>query len=491
MVKVQFTNHNKKNLDYPKNETNIFLIFDFSSCELFISKARKMIDHIKLKESLQKKVMDDSNQPASLSEVHSTIEVPEGAGFWKKLMAFTGPGLMVAVGYIDPGNWATDIEGGSRFGYALLSVILISNLFAMLLQHLSLKLGIASGRDLAQACRDYYSRPVSFVLWVLSEIAIAATDLAEVIGSAIALNLLFGIPLPVGVLFTAFDVLIVLYFQQKGFRIIESIVAGLMSIILLSFLYEMIVSEPSLAGITNGLLPKKDIITNPGMLYIAIGILGATVMPHNLYLHSSIVQTRAFKRNEEGKKTAIRFATIDSTVSLALAFFINASILILAASAFHANGHFEIADITDAYHLLDPVLGVSMAGIFFALALLASGQSSTLTGTLAGQIVMEGFLNIRLKPWLRRLITRSIAIIPALIVSSLYGEKGTAELLVFSQVILSLQLSFAVVPLVLFTSQSKIMGSFANSKLLTALSWIITLIIIALNGYLLFNTFSG
>jgi manganese transport protein len=351
-----------------------------------------MIDSLKEDRSLRNKILDDTDRLASLSEVHSSIPVPEGAGFWKKMMAFAGPGLMVSVGYIDPGNWATDIEGGSRFGYALLSVILISNLFAMLLQHLSLKLGIASGRDLAQACRDYYSRPVSFVLWVLSEIAIAATDLAEVIGSAIALNLLFGLPLPVGVVLTAFDVLIVLYFQQKGFRIIESIVAGLMTIILLSFLYEMIVSQPSVSGMLGGLLPKKEIVTNPGMLYIAIGILGATVMPHNLYLHSSIVQTRAFKRDEEGKKTAIKFATIDSTVSLALAFFINGSILVLAATAFHANGRFEVADITDAYHLLDPILGVSLAGIFFALALLASGQSSTLTGTLAGQIVMEGFL---------------------------------------------------------------------------------------------------
>jgi manganese transport protein len=450
-----------------------------------------MIDDLKIGKSLQEQTPGHSDQLRSLSEVHSSIAVPEGAGFWKKMAAFTGPGLMVAVGYIDPGNWATDIEGGSRFGYTLLSVILISNLFAMLLQHLSLKLGIASGRDLAQACRDYYSRPVSFVLWLLSEIAIAATDLAEVIGSAIALNLLFGLPLPVGVLFTTFDVLIVLYFQQKGFRIIESIVAGLMGIILLSFIYEMIVSQPSLAGITGGLLPKKEIVTDPGMLYIAIGILGATVMPHNLYLHSSIVQTRNFKKDEEGKRTAIRFATIDSTVSLALAFFINGSILILAASAFHANGHFEIADITDAYHLLDPVLGVSLAGIFFALALLASGQSSTLTGTLAGQIVMEGFLNIRLKPWVRRLLTRGIAIIPALIVSYLYGERGTAELLVLSQVILSLQLSFAVVPLVFFTSNSKIMGRFANSRPLTAISWVIALIIIGLNGYLLFNTFTA
>ena len=448
-----------------------------------------MIDDLKIDKSLQEKAPDRSEQLRSLSEVHSSISVPEGVGFWKKLAAFTGPGLMVAVGYIDPGNWATDIEGGSRFGYTLLSVILISNLFAMLLQHLSLKLGIATGRDLAQACRDYYSRPVSFVLWLLSEIAIAATDLAEVIGSAIALNLLFGLPLPVGVLFTAFDVLIVLYFQQKGFRIIESIVAGLMGIILLSFVYEMIVSQPSLAGIMGGLLPKKEIVTDSGMLYIAIGILGATVMPHNLYLHSSIVQTRNFKKDEPGKRSAIRFATIDSTVSLALAFFINGSILILAASAFHANGHFAIADITDAYHLLDPVLGVSLAGIFFALALLASGQSSTLTGTLAGQIVMEGFLNIRLKPWARRLLTRGIAIIPALIVSYLYGERGTAELLVFSQVILSLQLSFAVVPLVFFTSNNKIMGRFANSRPVMLLSWVIAAIIIGLNGFLLWKTF--
>ncbi|MDQ6479490.1 Nramp family divalent metal transporter [Dyadobacter sp. LHD-138] len=448
-----------------------------------------MFDNLTAKDSLPKNTTDNSGKLASLPEVHASIHVPEGAGFWKKLMAFTGPGLMVAVGYIDPGNWATDIEGGSRFGYTLLTVILISNLFAMLLQHLALKLGIASGRDLAQACRDYYSRPVSLVLWVLSEIAIAATDLAEVIGSAIALNLLFGLPLTVGIVFTSLDVLLVLYFQQKGFRIIESIIAALMSIILLSFFYEMIVSQPSLPDILTGLLPKTEIVTNPGMLYIAIGILGATVMPHNLYLHSSIVQTRNFKRDDTGKRSAIKFATIDSTLALGLAFFINASILILAAAAFHENGHKEVADITDAYHLLDPLLGVSLAGIFFALALLASGQSSTLTGTLAGQIVMEGFLNIRLKPWLRRLITRGIAIVPALIITSFYGEKGMAELLVFSQVILSLQLSFAVVPLVLFTSNRSIMGNFANSRNLTILSWVITLIIISLNGYLLFRTF--
>lgn len=455
---------------------------------MFIFDIRKMFNNLIAKDSLPKNTTENSNKLASLSEVHSSIPVPEGAGFWKKLMAFTGPGLLIAVGYIDPGNWATDIEGGSRFGYALLTVILISNLFAMLLQHLSLKLGIASGRDLAQACRDYYSKPVSFVLWVLAEIAIAATDLAEVIGSAIALNLLFGLPLTVGIIITSLDVLLVLYFQQKGFRIIESIVAALMAIILFSFAYEMFVSQPSMPDILTGLLPKTEVVTNPGMLYIAIGILGATVMPHNLYLHSSIIQTRNFKRDDKGKKSAIKFATIDSTVSLGLAFFINASILILAAAAFHDNGHHEIADITDAYHLLDPVLGVSLAGVFFALALLASGQSSTLTGTLAGQIVMEGFLNIRLKPWLRRLITRGIAIVPALIVTSFYGEKGMAELLIFSQVILSLQLSFAVVPLVLFTANRSIMGNFANSRTLTIVSWIITLIIISLNGYLLFRT---
>jgi manganese transport protein len=291
------------------------------------------------------------------------------------------------------------------------------------------------------------------------------------------------------VVFTAFDVLLVLYFQQKGFRIIESIVAALMGIILLCFAYEMIVSQPSVSGMLHGLIPKTEIITNPGMLYVAIGILGATVMPHNLYLHSSIVQTRAFRKDYDGKKSAIKFATIDSTVSLGFAFFINGSILVLAATAFHKNGHYTVADITDAYHLLDPILGVGFAGIFFALALLASGQSSTLTGTLAGQIVMEGFLNIRLKPWLRRLITRGIAIVPALIVAILYGEKGTAELLVLSQVILSLQLSFAVVPLVFFTSNKTIMGRFVNSKIINVTSWIITLIIISLNAFLLYRTF--
>ncbi|MGA0557544.1 Nramp family divalent metal transporter [Larkinella sp. VNQ87] len=429
------------------------------------------------------------NEVNSLPEVHGSIPVPETGSFFKRLLAFAGPGLMVAVGYMDPGNWATDIAGGSRFGYTLLSVILISNLFAMLLQHLSLKLGIATGRDLAQACRDHYSRPVAVALWVLCEIAIAACDLAEVIGSALALNLLFGIPLAVGVCITALDVLLLLYLQHKGFRWLESIVAALIFVILLCFAYEIILARPEVSAVLGGLIPQKEIVTNPGMLYIAIGILGATVMPHNLYLHSSIVQTRNFSRTETGRRNAIRFATIDSTVSLFLAFFINAAILILSAAAFHTSGNHDVADITDAHRLLDPILGATAASIIFAIALLASGQNSTLTGTLAGQIVMEGFLKIRLKPWLRRLITRLIAIVPALVVTILYGERGTSELLVFSQVVLSVQLSFAVVPLVLFTSNRAKMGSFVNPRWLTITSWAVAALIIILNVYLLAGAF--
>lgn len=424
----------------------------------------------------------------SLPEVYGSVDVPKTGSFWQKLWAFSGPGLMVAVGYMDPGNWATDISGGAKFGYTLISVILISNLFAMLLQHLSLKLGIATGRDLAQACRQNYSKPVSIALWVLCEIAIAACDLAEVIGSAIAINLLFGLPLSVGVVITVLDVLVLLYFQNKGFRVLESIVAGLIFMIFCCFGYEIIVSNPSISQIFGNLLPKPEIITDPAMLYVAIGILGATVMPHNLYLHSSIVQTRNFEKSVEGKRSAIKFATIDSNLSLGLAFFINAAILIVSAATFHHTGNQNVADINDAYHLLDPVLGVKFAGIFFALALLASGQNSTLTGTLAGQIVMEGFLNIKLKPWLRRMITRLIAVVPALIVTILYGERGTGDLLVLSQVVLSLQLSFAVVPLVVFTSDKAKMGEFANSKGLKIASWIVTFIIISLNGYLLWDT---
>ncbi|SNR46349.1 manganese transport protein [Hymenobacter mucosus] len=406
-------------------------------------------------------------------------------------MAFWGPGLMVAVGYMDPGNWATDLEGGSRFGYTLLSVILISNLFAMLLQHLAAKLGIVTGRDLAQACRDHYSKPVGRVLWLLCEVAIAACDLAEVIGSAIALNLLFGLPLTWGVTLTILDVLVVLLFQSKGFRVLESIVAGLIVVIFGCFLYEIIVSKPDWFGILGGLVPQPEIVTTPRMLYIAIGILGATVMPHNLYLHSSIVQTRAIEQTESGKRMAIKFATIDSTVALFLAFFVNAAILVTSAAAFHQNGHHDIADISDAHKLLAPVLGAGAASAVFAIALLASGQNSTLTGTLAGQIVMEGFLDLHLKPWLRRLITRGIAVVPAFIVALKYGEQGTGELLVLSQVILSLQLSFAVVPLVVFTGSKAKMGVFVNKPWLQAAAWVVSGIIIVLNLYLLYQTFFG
>ncbi|WP_234110456.1 Nramp family divalent metal transporter [Chryseobacterium sp. R2A-55] len=421
----------------------------------------------------------------SLPEVFSSIHVPRNAGFWRKLLAFVGPGLMIAVGYMDPGNWATDIAGGAQFGYALLSVILISNIFAMILQHLSLKLGIVAERDLAQACRDHFNPTTNFILWILCEIAIAACDLAEVIGSAIALNLLFGIPLTWGVVITIVDVFIILFLQAKGFRILESIVAGLIFVILICFGYEIFLSKPEILPMVSSLLPQKEIVTNPSMLYIAIGILGATVMPHNLYLHSSIVQTRNYDRTPEGKKEAIKFATIDSTSSLFLAFFINAAILIVAAATFHTSGNKDVADIHDAYKMLTPILGTTFASVFFAIALLASGQNSTLTGTLAGQIVMEGFLNIRLKPWLRRLITRLIAVIPALIVTLLYGEKGTTQLLVLSQVILSMQLGFAVVPLIMFTDSKPKMGEFANKLWLKIIVWIIAGIIILLNGFLL------
>jgi len=424
----------------------------------------------------------------SLPEVFASIHIPKDAGFWRKLLAFTGPGLMVSVGYMDPGNWATDIAGGARFGYTLLSVIMISNLFAIILQYLALKLGIATERDLAQACRDHYSPKVSFCLWVLCEIAIAACDLAEVIGSALALNLLFHIPLIWGVLITGLDVLVILFFQYKGFRLIESIVASLIFIILACFGYEILATHPAFLPMLNGLIPRNEIIVNPSMLYITIGILGATVMPHNLYLHSSIVQTRDYDRNDEGKKMAIKYATIDSTVALMFAFFINAAILIVAGAAFHTSGHKDVADITVAYKLLTPLLGAGLASILFAVALLASGQNSTLTGTLAGQIVMEGFLNIRLRPWLRRLITRAIAIIPAFIITFLYGEKGIAGLLILSQVILSMQLSFAVIPLVLFTNNKAKMGQFANSLLTKIIVGIVAVIILVLNLYLLWDT---
>jgi manganese transport protein len=425
---------------------------------------------------------------ASLPEVFSSIRVSESWSNWRKLLAFVGPGLMVAVGYMDPGNWATDLAGGARFGYMLLSIVLVSNIMAIVLQHLSLKLGVVTGRDLAQACRDHYSRPVSFALWVLCEIAIAACDLAEVIGSAIALSLLFGIPLVIGVLITSVDVVAILFLQSRGFRYIEALVAGLIAIIGACFVYELTLTHLPVAAVMAGLVPASQIVTNPSALYLAIGILGATVMPHNLYLHSSIVQTRAFNRTESGKAMAIRFASLDSFVALMFAFFINAAILILSAAAFHGTANEAVADIQDAYKLLTPVLGVTFASIAFAIALLASGQNSTLTGTLAGQIVMEGFLNIHMPQWVRRLITRGLAIIPAVIVAALYGERGAGQLLVLSQVILSLQLSFAVGPLVQFTSDKAKMGRFVNPGWLKVLAWALTAAIILLNGYLLVLT---
>ncbi len=425
----------------------------------------------------------------SLPEVHSSLPVPKSPDFLRKLIAFAGPGFLVAVGYMDPGNWATDLAAGSRFNYTLLSVILLSNLMAILLQSLSLKLGIVAGRDLAQACRENYSRSVSFVLWVLAELAIAACDLAEVIGSAIALNLLFHIPLLWGVCITVGDVLLLLLLQQRGFRYIEALVITLIATIAVCFSLEMIFSRPDLAGLFSSLVPTTALVTNREMLYIAIGILGATVMPHNLYLHSAIVQTRDFERTPEGKREALKYCNIDSAIALSFAFFINAAILILAAAVFYRTGNHQVAEIGDAYKLLSPVLGITGASTLFAVALLASGQNSTLTGTLAGQIIMEGFLRIRLKPWLRRLITRLIAVVPAIIVTYLYGQSGTAKLLVLSQVILSMQLSFAVFPLVAFTSSKTKMGEFVNSSMIKGLGWTVAVIIASLNIWLLVAAF--
>ena len=421
----------------------------------------------------------------SLGESYRTVAVPDVLSFWKRLFAFVGPGYLVAVGYMDPGNWATDIAGGSAFGYTLLSVILLSNLMAMVLQALSARLGIAGGLDLAQACRAHYSRPVSFVLWVLCEIAIIACDLAEVLGTAIALKLLFGIPLVIGVCITAFDVFLILALQRYGFRKLEAFIVALLVIIAGCFAFELILADPDWGGVVRGLVPTPGIVTDPAKLYIAIGILGATVMPHNLYLHSSIVQTRRFRQDDAGRKQAIKMATIDSTIALGLAFFINASILILAAATFHVAGRTEIADIEEAYHLLTPMLGMGAASIAFGVALLASGQNSTVTGTLAGQIVMEGFLDLKLPMWLRRMVTRLLAIVPAVLVVGAVGDSGAMKLLVLSQVILSLQLPFAVVPLVKFTGDARIMGKFASPTWLRVAAWVIACVIISLNATLL------
>src|SRR3984957_19196954 len=418
----------------------------------------------------------------SLPEAHRTIPIGAGATWFRKALAFAGPGYLVAVGYMDPGNWATDIGGGAKFGYTLLSVIVISNFMAMLLQGLSAKLGIATGRDLAQACREHYSRRTSVVLWVLCGIAIAACDLAEVLGSAVALKLLFGLPLIAGVLITALDVLVVLALQGRGFRMIEAFVVTLIASIAACFAYEIFVAQPLWREAARGVIPTVDILRNREMLYIAIGILGATVMPHNLYLHSSIVQTRAFGTSVKDRREALRYAVADSTVALGFALFINAAILILGAAAFHTRGLHNVAEISDAYKLLSPVLGAGLASTIFACALLASGQNSTLTGTLAGQIVMEGFLDIRLKPWVRRLITRGIAIVPAVLVIGIAGESKVTALLILSQVVLSFQLPFAVIPLIQFTGDRKKMGDFVNSRATAIVAWTVAVVILALNA---------
>jgi manganese transport protein len=420
----------------------------------------------------------------SLPESHRTIPFAAGASRLRKVLAFAGPGYLVAVGYMDPGNWATDLAGGSKFGYSLLSVILLSNLMAMFLQALSAKLGIATGRDLAQACRENYSRPTAIFLWVVCEIAIAACDLAEVLGSAVALKLLFGLPLLAGVLITALDVLIVLALQGRGFRLIEIFVVTLIASIAACFAYEIFFAQPLWRHAALGFIPHLEILRNREMLYIAIGILGATVMPHNLYLHSSVVQTRAFGTSPRDKKEAVHYAVFDSTVALGFALFVNAAILVLGAAAFHTRGLNDVAEIADAYKLLSPLLGAGLASTLFACALLASGQNSTLTGTLAGQIVMEGFLEIRLKPWLRRLITRSVAIVPAALVIGIAGESKVTELLVFSQVVLSFQLPFAVIPLIQFTSSRRKMGELVNSHATTVIACVVATAILLFNGEL-------
>ncbi|MDR3229275.1 MAG: Nramp family divalent metal transporter [Puniceicoccales bacterium] len=426
---------------------------------------------------------------ASLPEVHRSIAVPAKGRFvfFRKMAAFAGPGFLVAVGYMDPGNWATDLAGGSRFGYTLLFVILLSNLMAVLLQHLCVKLGVVTGRDLAQACRDHYPRPTVWFLWVLCELAIAACDLAEVVGSAIGLQLLFGIPLLWGCVITCADVLAVLWLQHRGFRLVEAVVIALMATVGACFAAELFFAKPSISGVLAGFCPSSEIVANSEMLYVSIGILGATVMPHNLYLHSSIVQTRAFERTAEGKREAVKFATIDSTTALVFAFFINAAILILAAAAFHTQGQ-VVDEIQEAHRLLSPTLGATLASTLFAVALLASGQNSTITGTLAGQIVMEGFLNFRLAPWLRRLVTRAIALVPAVVVIGLFGENRTTDLLIASQVVLSMQLGFAVWPLLRFTGEKAKMGEFANPPWVKVCGWASAFLIITLNLKLLWDT---
>ncbi|WP_371877346.1 Nramp family divalent metal transporter [Alsobacter ponti] len=417
----------------------------------------------------------------SLADVHRSVAVARHGSVWRRLAAFLGPGYLVAVGYMDPGNWATSLAGGARFGYALLFIALLSNIMAIVLQHLCARMAVATGRDLAQACRDAYPRAVAWPLWLLAEIAICATDLAEVIGTAIGLNLLFGIPLEIGVLVTALDVFLILWLQNKGFRWIEAFIITLLGVIAVCFLVQIAMADPVWGEVIRGFAPTTRILTNPDMLYLSLGIIGATVMPHNLYLHSGIVQTRAFGETPAERRQAMTFATIDSTVALMFALTINASILILAAAAFNGTGNTEVVELEKAHMLLSPLLGSALAPTLFAVALICCGLNSTVTATMAGQIVMEGFLDIRLPPWLRRLVTRLVAIVPAAAVTLAYGESGTAKLLILSQVILSLQLPFAIIPLVAITASKAKMGELAAPRWLTATAALIAAIIVALN----------
>jgi manganese transport protein len=433
-----------------------------------------------------------AHEPApSLPEVHRTVAVDTRGAFARRVLAFAGPGYLVAVGYMDPGNWATGVAAGSAFGMSLLWVVVLSNLMAITLQALAARLGIATGRDLAQACRDAYSPPVAFALWILCELSICATDLAEVIGTAMALELLFGIPIAGGVCLTAADVLVVLWLQRRGFRYLEAITIALIGTILACFLIELTFAHPDPGAIARGLVPDPGILTRPDRLYLAIGIIGATVMPHNLYLHSSIVQTRRYPLDLEGRSAAVRLATIDLVAALMVAVIVNASIVVLAASAFHDTGHSWVAELGDAYRILSPVLGAGAASVLFGIALLASGKSSTLTATLTGQIVMEGFLSLRLSPWLRRLLTRGLAIMPALIVVALCGERGLAWLLIASQAVLSFQLPFAVFPLIRLTSDRRRMGKLVNPLWLTVTAWVAGITIAGLNTWLLVQLVIG
>ena len=427
----------------------------------------------------------------SLSDVHRTVAVAADASVWRKLVAFLGPGYLVAVGYMDPGNWATSLAGGAKFGYALLFIALLSNIMAIILQHLCARLAVATGRDLAQACRDAYPRALSWPLWFLAEIAICATDLAEVIGTAIGLNLLFGIPLEIGVVITALDVFLVLWLQNKGFRWIEAFIITLLGVIAVCFLIQIALARPEWAAVIKGFAPTTQIVTNPDMLYLSLGIIGATVMPHNLYLHSGIVQTRAYGETPREKREAVKYATVDSTVALMFALTINASILILAAAAFNRTGNTGVEELEKAHTLLAPLLGSAMAPTLFGIALLCCGLNSTVTATMAGQIVMEGFLDLRLPPWLRRLVTRMVAIVPAALVTIYYGESGTAKLLILSQVILSLQLPFAIIPLVMITASGGKMGELRAPRWLTVTAGVVAAIIVTLNVKLIVDFITG